>query len=90
MASRSRLSTSHSARRRRRRNAPLEHIRWFLVMWAALLSLLAFVAFFVTKDIRMVLGGTFAGGALLLVYRYYFPRRQAMKRVTRKSEDRTS
>jgi hypothetical protein len=53
-----------------------EKARWFLIRFAALLAILAFLAFLMTGNIAVLLGDTILGIPLCMVFRYYFPKPQ--------------
>ena len=58
--------------RSRKRSRSDELIRGFLVGWTALLTLLLLLAYLVTRDIRVLNGGTIIALAVGFVYAYYF------------------
>jgi hypothetical protein len=66
--------------RKKRRNGSVrtdDKMRCFLAAWAAVLTLLVFVAYFQTGDIRVLAGGTtLVGVVVTIVYLYYFPRKR--------------
>ena len=49
-----------------------DKVRWFLVAWTALLTLLVFIAYLDTKDIRVLFSGTIVAIAVWFVYSFYF------------------
>jgi hypothetical protein len=51
-----------------------ERIRTFLVIWTSVLTLLIIIAYLITKDIRVLFGGTVVAIAVSFVYAYYFRR----------------
>ena len=53
-----------------------EKARWFLIRFAALLAILAFLAFLMTGNIAVLLGDTILGIPLCMVFCYYFPKPQ--------------
>lgn len=53
-----------------------ERIRAFLVAWTSVLTLLIIIAYLITKDIRVLFGGTVVAIAVSFVYAYYFRRRR--------------
>jgi hypothetical protein len=53
-----------------------ERIRTFLVIWTSVLTLLIIIAYLITKDIRVLFGGTVVAIAVSFVYAYYFRHRR--------------
>jgi hypothetical protein len=52
-----------------------EKAQWFLMGWMAVLTLLVFAAYFTSRDVRVLLGGTIVAIAVGFVYAYYFKRK---------------
>ena len=53
-----------------------ERIRAFLVIWTSVLTLLIIIAYLITKDSRVLFGGTVVAIAVSFVYAYYFRHRR--------------
>jgi hypothetical protein len=55
-------------------NSLYDKIRIFLVGWMALLTLIVFLTYLVTRDISVLLGTTIVGIAVSSVFAYFFRR----------------
>jgi hypothetical protein len=55
-------------------NSLYDKIRIFLVGWMALLTIIVFLTYLVTRDIGVLLGTTIVGIAVSSVFAYFFRR----------------
>jgi len=60
----------------RRPEPPDDHtIRWFLVRWTVVFILLAFLGYFITQNITLLLTGTLIWLVASYVYAFYFAKK---------------
>lgn len=55
-------------------NPLYDKIRIFLVGWMALLTIIVFIAYIITRDVVVLLGTTIVGIAVSSVFAYFFSR----------------